>query len=331
MIGESIGYKRRIKELNMKISVIIPVYNSQNTIMDAIESVVSQKREQIRLEIIIINDGSVDSSQEVIVPYIEKYSDKEIHIIYQYQENKGVSAARNAGLRLATGDYIAFLDSDDIWIEGKLKKQLELFQEDKSLGIVYGQYINRVIYTDKKVERFVLKHFYEGDIYIPLLKGNFIATSSMIMTREVFHSVGFFDEELTLAEDYDYWLRIAKKFKGKYSKEPLLIKTFTGENNLSGGRSLKMHRFARKVVNKNLEESTISIEKKKEIIDLLDTSLVYDFIYEGQRKNAWNLIGRKLLKDKLINKQMVIFFFLAFLPRNTLDHLQVVNSKLKIF
>ncbi|WP_445505419.1 glycosyltransferase family 2 protein [Niallia sp. 03091] len=315
----------------MKISVIIPIYNSQETIIAAIESVVQQKRDLFEIEIILIDDGSYDNSCKIISQFIENNPNNKVQIVYQYQENEGVSAARNAGLRLATGDFIAFLDSDDIWLEGKLEKQVKMFMEDSSLGMVYGQYINRVVYTNKKVERFVLKHFYEGDVYIPLLKGNFIATSSVLMTREVFHSVGYFDEELTLAEDYDYWLKIAKKFKCSYSKDPLLIKQFTGINNLSGGRSLKMHHFASKVVNKNLEESNISGKKRKEIIDLLDTSLVYDYIYEGQRKNAWRLIGRKLLIDKMINKQLVIFFLLTFLPRNTMDHLQVLNSKLKIF
>jgi len=112
------------------VSVIIPVYNGETFVDEAIDSVIHQKYEP--LEIIIVDDGSTDRTAEVIRGYGEK-------VQYRYQSNTGPAAARNSGLRVASGDVMAFIDADDLWPEGKLALQINRLQQEPTLEVVLGR------------------------------------------------------------------------------------------------------------------------------------------------------------------------------------------------
>ena len=131
------------------------------------------------------------------------------------KRNSGPSAARNTGMLRATGDLIAFLDADDLWTQDKLMKQVIQFHLNNKVGIVYGQFINRV-FRDKEqhVEYPVIKRFYKGQIKKELLQCNFIGTSTVMIKREVVTQIGLFNPDLRLAEDYDYWLENSKPIRG---------------------------------------------------------------------------------------------------------------------
>ena len=118
--------------MNSLVSAIIPTYNSVNYISEAINSVLNQTYKNC--EIIVVDDGSTDNTRKTVENYIRKYPHK---IKYFYQENKGPSAARNKGIKEARGNYIAFLDSDDLWLPDKLEKQISLFMKDVSLKLTY--------------------------------------------------------------------------------------------------------------------------------------------------------------------------------------------------
>ena len=116
-----------------KVSVIIPTYNSAEYITEAIESVLRQKHKDI--EIIVVDDGSIDNTKEILKPYIESKSIK-----YIFQANKGPGAARNTGIRVAEGEFIAFLDSDDLYLDNALSKKVDLLMRYPKISLVFSDY-----------------------------------------------------------------------------------------------------------------------------------------------------------------------------------------------
>jgi glycosyltransferase involved in cell wall biosynthesis len=170
------------------ISVIIPVFNGERFIAEAIQSVLNQNYEP--LEMIVVDDGSTDATADVVKTFGEK-------IRYIYQENGGVAKARNTGLNAASGDYIAFLDADDLFCNNKLNIQLKIFEEYLSLGIAFG-YSSRCNYTGQNTDYEIVNH---SDKCFTFTLG------SMLISKSVFDSVGNFDEEMKQAEDLDFLFR----------------------------------------------------------------------------------------------------------------------------
>ena len=200
----------------MNISVIIPTYNRRDTIQRAIDSVISQTFAPF--EIIIVDDGSKDGTKEWIE---EKYSS----IKYIYQSNNGVSSARNKGINLSKGSWIALLDSDDEWIPEKLDYQARYINENPGLFFCHTNEI--WIRNGHRVNQMKKHKKYGGDIFKHCLDICRISPSSSLIKKEVFEDIGLFDESLTVCEDYDLWLRITAKYKVLYLDQPL-IKKFGG-------------------------------------------------------------------------------------------------------
>lgn len=200
----------------MKVSVIIPVYNAQETIVRALNSVVKQSIKPF--EIIIINDGSSDMSLSIINTYIRNHELFNFNFINK--KNGGVSSARNAGLKIAKGDYIAFLDSDDEWLFDKTEKQLSILQNN-NLNIDF-------VATLRNYEKltFPYKIINNKFAYINLKKllikvvGQ---TSTAIFKRKILDNTGLFDESQKYSEDANYWMRIALKNKMIILNETLVI------------------------------------------------------------------------------------------------------------
>jgi len=200
---------------NPTVSVIIPTYNRANLIGRAIQSVLNQTYKDF--ELIIVDDGSTDNTKEVIKEFQKK--DKKINYI-RHEKNKGGSAARNTGIKLARGAYIAFLDSDDEWLPEKLERQIKAFEESGSqVGVIYTEFA--VVSTNGKSMRERNKNLryqgLRGSILEELLISNCVGTTSTVMVkRECFKEVGGFDEALWSCQDWDLWLRLAKVYQFKY-------------------------------------------------------------------------------------------------------------------
>lgn len=182
------------------ISVIIPAYNAEKTILETIQSV--QQQTFSDFELIIINDGSTDRTLELLNtiqdPRIKTFSCK----------IKGVSEARNWGISQANGEFIAFLDADDLWTPDKLERQLAALRQNPKAGVAYSW----TLFMDEQGEYFHADEpiFFEGNVYGQLLLRNFIASgSNPLIRREALESVGEFDSTLTHCEDWDYWFRLA--------------------------------------------------------------------------------------------------------------------------
>ncbi|MEC5393802.1 glycosyltransferase family 2 protein [Bergeyella sp. RCAD1439] len=187
----------------VKISVILPVYNAESTVRKSLESIVCQSVEGVEFEVVVVNDGSTDDSEREVLAFKKEHP--EIPFRYIVQENRGVSSARNAGMREATGDFFALLDADDVWLEQKTAIQLEYLTDaamalDFLAGKRTGQKI-RFPYTVKgKLAKITFRK---------ILLRNEAMPSTVIFRRKVLESTGFFKEGQCYAEDVNYWLKIS--------------------------------------------------------------------------------------------------------------------------
>ena len=186
------------------VSVIIPTYNRAYCIENAVQSVLQQDYEN--MEILIVDDGSTDDTEAVI----KGIEDERIHY-YKNSSNKGAAATRNIGLALAQGKYIAFQDSDDEWLEGKLRQQVEVL-EHSDYGMVYSCFERE--FPDGRVEKVprdaIQPEAKQGYIYPYLLAESFISTQTMLVRKEILEKLQGFDESLKSYEDYDLAIRIAQ-------------------------------------------------------------------------------------------------------------------------
>ena len=195
------------------VSVIIPTFNRSNVLNEAIKSVLNQSFQDF--ELIVVDDGSTDGTSELL----ESYGDS-IH--YCFQENKGPSAARNLGIKNATGLYITFLDSDDLWLPDKLFTQMDLIFSNPEIKICYSDEI--WIRKGVRVNQRKRHRKYSGWIFKHCLALCIISPSSVLLHREIFNHVGMFDENLIVCEDYDLWLRVSLKYPITFINDPFIIK-----------------------------------------------------------------------------------------------------------
>lgn len=176
------------------VSVVIPCYNYGRFVAEAIECALNQTWQP--LEVIVVDDGSTDDTRQRLAPYLDR-------IRYVYQDNKGLSAARNTGIRHARGDWVALLDADDLWHPCKTERQLGVAGIDASVGLVGSPTCSEMPaeLPDAPATREIGVHdFFFG---VP------VTGSSTLIRRNAFDLVGGFDETLTSVEDRDMWLRLA--------------------------------------------------------------------------------------------------------------------------
>lgn len=188
---------------NPLVSVIIPNYNHARFLGDAIRSVLEQTYRPV--EIIVVDDGSTDNSGEVAAGFGEQ-------IRYIYQTNAGLSAARNTGLRAAKGSLIGVLDADDMYEPMFLDTLVNALKFDPDADGVYCGY-QFVDETNNLLPQVENRPVPSADLFTALLDGNFFVPESVFLRRYVYDDIGFFDESLRACEDWDVWLRAAKKFR----------------------------------------------------------------------------------------------------------------------
>ncbi len=212
------------------ISVIIPTHNRASYLSEAIQSVLEQ--DYFRncpadpcFEFWVIDDGSTDETKDVVRSYGGKVG-------YCFQQHQGVSAARNKGLRLSSGNYIAFLDSDDLWMANKMRSQMSYMEAYPKAMICYTEEVwkrNDVLVNPRKRHK-----KYSGWIFEKVLPLCLLSLSSALFRREVFEVVGSFDESMPACEDYDLGIRLAHKFPIHLIDLPLIVKRGGHADQLSG-------------------------------------------------------------------------------------------------
>lgn len=200
---------------NIKVSVVIGTYNHGRYIADCIQSVLNQTYKQF--EIIVIDDGSTDNTADVVRPFLDK-------ITYIHQKNSGRAASRNAGIRQARYDWVAFLDADDLWDENKLEKQVAAVTAHPEIdllvtnacwfnesGIVKADYfktMNLMPLQKQKREGSLIK--FEERLFPLFIDENFVNLSSVLVKKDCLIKEGLFDEALPRAQDRDLWLRMSR-------------------------------------------------------------------------------------------------------------------------
>lgn len=219
------------------VSVIIPTYNRAETLPRAMDSVIAQSFRD--WELVIVDDGSTDSTPQLLNEYQERLGDQFVSV---RQSNRGCSAARNRGIELCRGRFIAFLDSDDEFLPHKLARQLELFDACPELSFVYSDY-SFVDLEGKRTQsaltaKFPLAqsipfrrvgnrlHAVGSELFETLLRGYFIATIVGLVRREALGEVRF-DERLSYAEEWLFYLRLARTGHAGFVDEPLALHHFT--------------------------------------------------------------------------------------------------------
>ncbi len=232
------------------ISCIIPTYNRAPRVVDAIQSVIEQ--DDTGWELIVIDDGSTDDTEERIAPFLSE------RVKYEKITHSGVSAARNRGIETARGEWIALLDSDDKWLPGKLRAQREFFRNNPEYLICQTEEI--WIRNGKRVNPMNKHKKYGGWIFDKCLPLCRVSPSAVMIHKSLFEKVGVFDESLPACEDYDLWLRISARYPIGLIPEALMIKYGGHEDQLS--RTEKhLDRYRIRALEKILGSGTLSPEQ----------------------------------------------------------------------
>lgn len=284
------------------VSIIIPTYNCKKYIKAAIDSCLNQTYRNV--EIIVIDDGSTDNTQDILKTYIE-----EKKIIYIYGSNLGRSHARNIGLKICKGEFIQFVDSDDMIKKTKIQKQMEYLSGNKE---TFGVFCKTVYFKDDNkdeiIKEFLVKR--RGDFYRDLLNENFIPINSMLFRKSNF----YFDEALETLEDWDYWLNIClRDNKISYTDESLCYVRVHSNNTTKNAKlmldgeqkvlkkllnsgsdpNIDLINYKLSIVYHNLNEKNKSLYYLKRAINLNTKYILYYSLYIIK-----NSIKKHIIKSK---------------------------------
>lgn len=261
------------------ISVIIPAYNCEKTIEDTVDSVLNQTRFDLIDEIIVVNDGSTDNTEKLIET---KYEDTIVRLINK--KNGGVSAARNIGIKNANSKWIALLDSDDVWMPEKIEKQWELIEKYPEIKFIGCNRNKENVHIGTKVDDNLYKLSFKQ-----LLMKMWPHTSTALINKEVFHEVGFFNEQMRYAEDGELWSRIALKY-------PLYYISLSYE--IAGGNKLPFGESGLSANLKGMYEGNV-----KNIINLLSDKNISLRFYMFLRLFYWAKYIRRIIITKYNEKR----------------------------
>jgi len=284
------------------VSVVVPTYNRGHLLPDAIKSIENQTYS--KYEIIVVDDGSTDDTEAVC---------KDLNVIYIKQENAGASAARNTGIRKCNGEFVAFLDSDDVWHPKKLEKQVGFFQQHPECGLVHTD--TEVVGVDESYsfspvgyQRFEKIRHIESVVLNP-----YFGMPTVMIPKHVLDEIGLFDESIATAEDLDLFLRIAMRYPVGYMNETMLV-VRKGEDNLSGGAdSYEDNEYVfTRFFQKNNEYFKDKQDIYKAVFYRLNIKYAkYLLFYKETRKARGRVL--KALKCKL-NKELVLLYIKTLVP-----------------
>jgi len=242
------------------ISVIIPTFNRAKLLLEAVHSVLDQKNIPEDVEIIVVDDGSTDNTREALAALAGK-------IAYIRHEHSGVSKARNLGISRSNGEWIAFLDSDDLWLPDKLRAQMKFFSDHPEtflcqtdeIWVRNGRRINPRKYHRKP----------SGYCFPLLLERCLVSPSAVVVHRRVFDLVGLFDESLPACEDYDLWLRIGCRFPIGLVEKPLIVKRGGNPDQLSANIA-NLDKYRIEAILKLIRTAPLSPEQRLAAEEMLE-------------------------------------------------------------
>jgi glycosyltransferase involved in cell wall biosynthesis len=297
-----------MKELSVPhVSVIIPTYNRADLLPRALDSVLRQ--DYTDFELIVIDNGSTPETRAVL----QKFNDPRMRCI-RFERNRGVGGARNEGVRQARGKLVTFIDSDDVWLPGKLSYQVGLFERYPQIELVFGNYrnINYISRDDKSgfdqtqvsLQLLWVREL-EKDVCevldgIPegILEKSFFATPTVMLRAAVFGKVGNFNTTLSGPEDFEFWLRSALNGICFAYTTRLLIDRHKDAESLSSATLVFLPRYLHAL---DISECTARETGRMEIIPHLDRArrrtwltLIHAHALQGHRVGAWRAFGNSL-------------------------------------
>lgn len=300
-----------MKNQPLVVSVILPVYNGQRFLADAINSILAQSYSN--LELLIVDDGSTDESQSIV----KTFATNDSRIRFFQQQNSGVAAARNVALREAHGQYIGFIDQDDLWQLDKLEVQMMYFNNYPDCVFLHGNidYIDdQSAPVDKSLYPWVTSA--SGHCFERLFTWNAIAIQTVCFKRECIKTVGFLREDVPGVDDYDYWLRFSRFFHIDYLDKTFVLYRFHGDNESHKWHLQDIKRA--KVLEGILQQfpevyDEFGRVKVNEKLYALYREIAVEFI----RTNAYDEAQPYLLKAirlSPLNLTNTIHFLISFLP-----------------
>lgn len=274
------------------VSVIIPAYNAEKTIKETIQSVLNQTLTDF--EIIIINDGSQDGTLDVI----SRISDPRIKI-FSYP-NSGGQVSRNRGMKQATGEYLAFLDADDLWTPDKLDAQFKALQQNPQAAVAYS-WTNRINESSQFLRRGSYLTF-NGDVYKQLLVINFLENGSNPLIRKyAIAAVGGFDESLSGCQDWDMWLRLAAHYPFVAVPSPQILYR-ESTNSVSSSNLLNLEVNCLRVIERNFSQAPEVLQtlRKKSISNIYKYLIFKTFEGAYSYQKGWQSLVFlfKLIKNE---------------------------------
>ena len=263
-------------------SVILPTFNRSSVIERAIDSVLNQSFTDF--ELIIVDDGSTDKTKTLL----DRYDDR---IQYVFQENRGVSAARNLGVKQAKGKWLAFLDSDDEWLDKKLELQNKYIQNNPEIKIVHGNEI--WIRNGVRVNQMKKHAKGGGDQFLRSLELCLISPSTVALRKDLYCHLGGFHEDFVVCEDYDLWLKITHQYEVGFIEKDL-IKKYGGHEDQLSRQFYGMDLWRIKSILSLLKEYTLKAHQKEAALKILNKKM--KILEKGALKHE-NLSLIKELED----------------------------------
>lgn len=311
-----------INSTNPKVSVIIPTYNAGQYIKDAIKSALNQTYKNI--EIIVVDDGSIDDTGEVVKNYEIKYLRK---------ANGGPASARNVGIKEARGEYIAFLDADDLWLPEKLQEQIDFAANNKSMGLVHSDVITKYSNGETKIKRKGKDNYCRNEFY-NLFMGNFITNSSVLAPKRHFEVFGSFDEspDLIANEDYDMWLRIASKHDIAYINKPLVVYRIHDQGISRDPK--RAYLGEKRVIERNLVNFGKDFPKIERLYRKRMSKLFFNFGYEYFSNSHFNEARTQFLTSLSYqpwNIKTLKYYIATFFDAKAINFIMEFKRKMRIF
>lgn len=345
------------------VSVVIPSYNRAYCVATTIDSALAQTHRN--LEVVLVDDGSSDATRELIR---ERYRD-EPRVRYIHQANAGVSAARNHGLQQARGQFIALLDSDDIWLPWKIEAQLRCLEALPTAGMIWTdmdaigpdgkllhrRYLTRMYTSYRKFTREQLfresrplstidarlasslgdPHVFLGDIFSPMITGNLVHTSTVLLRRERLDKVREFDVELRYSgEDHDFHLRTCREGDVAYLDASSILYQYGREDQLTVNRKYTVHmaenflKTVTKALARDRDRVTLSPEMVNQVMAEAHAWIGESRLDLGERDQAWRHLGASL-RFRPWQPRVAALFGAAFLPKPVSDRIRARYRGLK--
>lgn len=256
----------------LTVTVVIPTFNRAHCIRRALASVYNQSR--MPEKILLVDDGSTDSTQEIVQKEFPQ-------VDYFRQSNSGVSSARNLGIRHSKTDLVALLDSDDEWLPQKLERQILQLQQQPHCILSHTDEI--WVRNGVRVNQMTKHQKFGGRIYQKCLPLCVISPSSVIIRKQLFNQLGYFDESLPACEDYDLWLRACSCFSVAYISDPLIVK-YGGHDDQLSRKYWGMDRYRITALQKMLDSGQLQQSDYSKTLDMLRNKC--KILIKGARKRG---------------------------------------------